>query len=94
MALVRAVQDHDAEEARRLNARLEPLWVLFREFSSLRVIYAICSASVAPRRRVPSCRCPAAGGGRAQDIGPALRPAPLEVRPFSSAVQGSAGGRR
>jgi 4-hydroxy-tetrahydrodipicolinate synthase len=40
MALVRAAQDGDAEEARRLNARLEPLWVLFREFSSLRVVYA------------------------------------------------------
>jgi 4-hydroxy-tetrahydrodipicolinate synthase len=39
-AIVRATGQGDAAEARRLNARLEPLWALFREFSSLRVIYA------------------------------------------------------
>lgn len=43
MALVRAVRSGDAAEAQRLNADLEPLWALFREFSSLRVIYA-CAA--------------------------------------------------
>ncbi|GJD93168.1 4-hydroxy-tetrahydrodipicolinate synthase [Methylobacterium iners] len=43
MDIVRAVQAGDAAEARRLNARLQPLWDLFREFSSLRVIYA-CAA--------------------------------------------------
>ena len=50
MGLVQAVQTGDPAEARRLNKRLEPLWSLFKEFSSLRVIYAaadalgICSA--------------------------------------------------
>lgn len=39
-AIVDAVRSEDATEARRLNASLEPLWVLFKEFSSLRVIYA------------------------------------------------------
>jgi 4-hydroxy-tetrahydrodipicolinate synthase len=39
-AIVRAVRDGDADAARALNDRLEPLWGLFREFSSLRVIYA------------------------------------------------------
>ena len=39
LRIVRAVQSGDAAEARRLNADLEPLWSLFREFSSLRVIY-------------------------------------------------------
>ena len=40
MTLVQAVRDGDIEEARRLNARLDPLWSVFKEFSSLRVIYA------------------------------------------------------
>lgn len=40
MGLVQAVQTGDVGEARRLNERLEPLWSLFKEFSSLRVIYA------------------------------------------------------
>lgn len=40
MDLTRAARDGRPEEARRLNARLAPLWALFRELSSLRVIYA------------------------------------------------------
>lgn len=40
LAILRAVRDGDAGQARRLNARLEPLWELFRELSSLRVVYA------------------------------------------------------
>ena len=39
-AIVGAVRRGDAQEARRLDARLQPLWELFREFSSLRVVYA------------------------------------------------------
>ena len=60
MALVQAVQNGDVAEARRLNERLEPLWSLFKEFSSLRVIYAsadllgICRAEPPrPIRRLP-----------------------------------------
>jgi 4-hydroxy-tetrahydrodipicolinate synthase len=34
------VQSEDAVAARRLNAGLEPLWSLFKELSSLRVMYA------------------------------------------------------
>jgi 4-hydroxy-tetrahydrodipicolinate synthase len=58
MTIVRAVQDGDVAEARRLNARLDPLWSLFKEFSSLRVIYAsadllgICRAAP-PRPILP-----------------------------------------
>ncbi|MCW3474369.1 dihydrodipicolinate synthase family protein [Limobrevibacterium gyesilva] len=58
MQIVQAVRDKDATEARRLNARLQPLWELFREFSSLRVVYAaadlldICRA-VPPRPILP-----------------------------------------
>lgn len=40
VAIVRAAQSGDAATARGLNASLEPLWALFKEFSSLRVIYA------------------------------------------------------
>lgn len=40
LAIVRAVEAGDTAEAQRLNARLEPLWALFRTYSSLRVIYA------------------------------------------------------
>ncbi|WP_430913941.1 dihydrodipicolinate synthase family protein [Methylobacterium sp. sgz302541] len=39
-AIVAAARHGDAEEARRLDARLGPLWDLFRAHSSLRVIYA------------------------------------------------------
>ena len=40
-AIVRAVRAGDAEQARRLNADLAPLWAVFREFTSLRVAYAL-----------------------------------------------------
>ncbi|MCW6506543.1 dihydrodipicolinate synthase family protein [Lichenifustis flavocetrariae] len=40
MTLVDAVRQGDADEARRLNTRLAPLWTLFKSFSSLRVMYA------------------------------------------------------
>jgi 4-hydroxy-tetrahydrodipicolinate synthase len=69
MELLKAGQGGDAVEARRLNARLEPLWVLFREFSSLRVIYAcvdllgVCRA--APPR--PILPLPAAARRRVAD---------------------------
>ncbi len=54
----RAVGRGDAAEARHLNARLQPLWDLFRQFSSLRVVYAaadlldICHAAP-PRPILP-----------------------------------------
>lgn len=40
LSIVRAAQAGDAEGARALNSRLEPLWALFRELSSIRVMYA------------------------------------------------------
>lgn len=43
-AIVRAAQRGDADEARRLDARLEPVWDLFRTQSSLRVMYACANA--------------------------------------------------
>lgn len=41
VAIVRAARAGHADEARRLNASLDPLWALFKEYSSLRVVYAI-----------------------------------------------------
>jgi 4-hydroxy-tetrahydrodipicolinate synthase len=58
LAIVRAVQAGDVAEARRLDAAMAPLWALFKEFSSLRVVYAaaaingICEA-VPPRPVLP-----------------------------------------
>jgi 4-hydroxy-tetrahydrodipicolinate synthase len=40
MALVQAAQSGDAVKVRAQNARLEPFWALFKEFSGLRVMYA------------------------------------------------------
>jgi 4-hydroxy-tetrahydrodipicolinate synthase len=40
MEIVAAIEAGHAEKARALNARLQPLWDLFVEFSSLRVMYA------------------------------------------------------
>jgi 4-hydroxy-tetrahydrodipicolinate synthase len=39
--IVGAIRGGDFEEARRLDAALVPLWELFRQHSSLRVVYAI-----------------------------------------------------
>ncbi|VWC76691.1 dihydrodipicolinate synthase [Burkholderia lata] len=39
--ITRAVQEGNFEEARRLDAGLRPIWDLFTEFGSLRVVYAI-----------------------------------------------------
>jgi 4-hydroxy-tetrahydrodipicolinate synthase len=44
LAIVRAAQAGDAAEARRLNARLTPIWSLFAEFTGLRVMYAAANA--------------------------------------------------
>ncbi|MET2831111.1 dihydrodipicolinate synthase family protein [Mesorhizobium shangrilense] len=41
MTIVRASQAGDAAEARRLDAALTPIWDLFKQFSSLRVVYVL-----------------------------------------------------
>lgn len=40
LALTRAAQAGDVGAVRRMDARFQPLWDLFREFGSLRVVYA------------------------------------------------------
>ncbi|MBP2426872.1 dihydrodipicolinate synthase family protein [Bradyrhizobium elkanii] len=41
--IVRAATSGDAARARELNARLQPIWDLFRTYSSLRVVYALAN---------------------------------------------------
>ncbi|MGY4479020.1 dihydrodipicolinate synthase family protein [Bradyrhizobium sp. USDA 3364] len=43
LEIVRAVAGGDAGKARQLDARLQPVWQLFKTFSSLRVAYAIAN---------------------------------------------------
>jgi 4-hydroxy-tetrahydrodipicolinate synthase len=64
MAIVRAVEAGDAAEARRLNARLDPLWELFRTYSSLRVIYACAELLGRCRTAPPRPILPLAGDAR------------------------------
>ncbi len=58
LPILEAIRAQDIATARRLNAQLQPLWDLFTEFSSLRVIYAavnrlgLCSA-IPPRPILP-----------------------------------------
>ena len=53
MEIVQAVENGNAAAARRLNAHLQPLWDLFREFSSLRVVYAIAEVRGICRAELP-----------------------------------------
>jgi 4-hydroxy-tetrahydrodipicolinate synthase len=66
LAMCRAAQAGDAAEARRLNARLAPLWDLFTQFSGLRVVYAAANliglADAAPPRPI----LPLSGEARAK----------------------------
>ncbi|KQQ44391.1 dihydrodipicolinate synthase [Methylobacterium sp. Leaf125] len=66
LAIVRAVEAGDAAEAQRLNARLEPLWGLFRTYSSLRVIYACADLLGLCRTVPPRPILPLAGEARRQ----------------------------
>ena len=56
LAMTRAAQAGDATEARRLDAAMAPLWALFKELSSLRVMYAAADikgiCKVAPPRPI------------------------------------------
>ncbi len=44
LAIVRAAQAGQVDRARSLNAAMEPLWSLFRQFTSLRVMYAAANS--------------------------------------------------
>jgi len=78
LAIVRAAQAGDAAEARRLNARLSPIWSLFAEFTGLRVMYAAANAlgltAAAPPR--PILPLPEAAARRVAEAFRALELAP------------------
>ncbi|WP_192246791.1 dihydrodipicolinate synthase family protein [Mesorhizobium silamurunense] len=52
--IVRASQAGDAIEARRLDAALTPIWDLFKQFSSLRVVYVLAELLDICRAEPPS----------------------------------------
>lgn len=64
MTIVRAVQGKDAAKARQLNASLQPLWDLFKEFSSLRVVYAAVELLDICRAEPPRPILPLSGPAR------------------------------
>ncbi|TCU07588.1 dihydrodipicolinate synthase family protein [Rhizobium sullae] len=66
LSMVRAAQRNDADEARRLNATLEPVWSLFKEFSSLRVVYTIAELNHAIHAKPPRPILPLAPSARAK----------------------------
>ncbi|MGO4569882.1 dihydrodipicolinate synthase family protein [Rhizobium sp. 2YAF20] len=66
LAIVRAAQRNDAGEARRLNAHLEPIWSLFKEFSSLRVVYTIAELNRAIHAKPPRPILPLSPPARAK----------------------------
>jgi 4-hydroxy-tetrahydrodipicolinate synthase len=71
VSIVRAVQSGDSATARRLNASLEPLWVLFKEFSSLRVMYACADLLGVSHAEPPRPILPLSGAAR-QRVGEML----------------------
>ncbi len=64
IAIVRVVQRGDAAEARHLNTSLQPLWDLFKEFSSLRVMYASADLLGICRAEPPRPILPLSGAAR------------------------------
>jgi 4-hydroxy-tetrahydrodipicolinate synthase len=58
LSIVRAVQAGDAEEARRIDRRMAPLWALFKAHSSLRIVAGLAedlgiARAVLPRPILP-----------------------------------------
>lgn len=72
MAIVRAVEGGDGDEARRLNDHLQPLWTLFRKYSSLRVVYACVDLLGVCRAEPPRPILPLADAAR-QEVAETLK---------------------
>lgn len=66
LKIVRAARQGDAAEARRLDGMLEPLWELFRRYSSLRVVYALADLLGICRTEPPRPILPLAAPARRQ----------------------------
>ncbi|WP_375462319.1 dihydrodipicolinate synthase family protein [uncultured Enterovirga sp.] len=76
LKLVRAAQAGDAEEARRIHAGLEPVWALFRELTSYRVVHAI--AELRGMRAMPPRPVRPLGEAARQRVADMLRDLPAE----------------
>lgn len=64
LRIVRAVQQGDTAEARRLDAALAPVWDLFRTYSSLRTVYALADLLGIVRADPPRPILPLGGEAR------------------------------
>lgn len=73
LALTRAAQAGDRAEAKRLDEVFRPLWELFRELSSLRVVYAAAEILGLVQASPPRPILPLGAAARAR-IGRALEP--------------------
>ncbi|WP_027145817.1 dihydrodipicolinate synthase family protein [Mesorhizobium sp. WSM3626] len=76
--IVIAARQGNAEEARRIDAMLAPLWSLFRQFSSLRVVYALADMIGICRAEPPRPILPLPDAARHQ-IAETLKCLPDEV---------------
>ncbi len=65
LALMRAAQAGDAAEIRRLNASFAPLWALFKQYGSIRVIYAAANVLALTDAQPPRPILPLGGGNLA-----------------------------
>lgn len=77
--IVRAARRGDAAEARRLDAALAPVWSLFRQFSSLRVAYALADLVGICRAQPPRPILPLSEATR-RHVADELERLPAEVR--------------
>jgi 4-hydroxy-tetrahydrodipicolinate synthase len=64
--IVHAVARGDIETARRLDRKLQPLWDLFQEFTSLRVVYAVANLFGLCAAQPPRPISPLSGPARAR----------------------------
>ena len=70
LALTKAAIAGDGNEARRLDGLLEPLWKMFKEFGSIRVVYTLVEHLLLAQAELPRPLLP---------LGPTLRQRVLDV---------------
>ncbi|SEE71436.1 4-hydroxy-tetrahydrodipicolinate synthase [Rhizobiales bacterium GAS191] len=81
MKIVSATQHRDAAQARRVDATLAPLWDLFKQYSSLRVVYALAELLDICRAEPPRPILPLSAETK-QQITNALERLPAGIRPM------------
>ncbi|MBM2712893.1 dihydrodipicolinate synthase family protein [Mesorhizobium caraganae] len=76
--IVKAARQGNADEARRVDASLAPVWNLFKQFSSLRVVYALADMMDICRGEPPRPILPLPGAARHQ-VAEMLKDLPSEI---------------